>query len=237
MSRMTARETTMPAPADMPCTARKKTSAPMCCDSAQPTEASVKTARPAEHHRAAAEAVGERAVEQIHHREAEQVGRERLLHLDRRGADRPGDAGEGRQVGVDRERPEHAQAGEQDGQGPARAPARACVRRDSCAVQCSRASRDRRARHAKRVKRADRPDSVQAHASCDARARDRHSSGPGIAARLGATYPPARAEPHFQAGAEAPAHAGLFGIAARRDCPFHPTPTPCDAGADSSLLL
>ena len=47
MSRMTARETTIPAPADMPCSARKKTSAPMCCESAQPTEASVKTASPA----------------------------------------------------------------------------------------------------------------------------------------------------------------------------------------------
>jgi len=34
--------------------------------------------------------------------------------------------------------------------------------------------------------------------SCNAR-RDRHSSGPRIAARLGATYPPTRAEPHFHA--------------------------------------
>ena len=65
--------------------------------------------------------------------------------------------------------------------------------------------------------------------------RGRHSSGPGIAARLGATYPPARAGPHFEANAEASARAGLFGIAARRDCPFHPTP-PCGS-ADSSLLL
>ena len=47
MSRITARETTIPAPADIPCTARKKTSAPMCCDSAQPTEASVNTTSPA----------------------------------------------------------------------------------------------------------------------------------------------------------------------------------------------
>ena len=46
MSRITAREITMPAPADMPCTARKNTSAPMCCDSAQPADASVNTTRP-----------------------------------------------------------------------------------------------------------------------------------------------------------------------------------------------
>ena len=126
---MTARETTMPAPADMPCKARKNTSAPMCCDSAQPTEASVNTTRPDEHDRTAAEAVGQRAVEQVHDREAEQVRRQRLLHLDRRRADRLRDAGEGRQVGVDRERPEHAEAGEQDGQGPAAVPRQsgACV--------------------------------------------------------------------------------------------------------------
>jgi hypothetical protein len=46
MSRITARETTMPAPADIPCKARKKTSTPMCWASAQPIEASVNTARP-----------------------------------------------------------------------------------------------------------------------------------------------------------------------------------------------
>ncbi len=46
MSRMTARETTMPAPADMPCSARNRTSAPMFCDRAQPAEASVNTTRP-----------------------------------------------------------------------------------------------------------------------------------------------------------------------------------------------
>ncbi len=68
-------------------------------------------------------------------------------------------------------------------------------------------------------------------------ARGRHSSGPGIAARLGATYPPARAEPHFEANAETLARAGLFGIAARRDCPFHPATSPCGEAVDSSLLL
>ena len=46
MSRMMARDTTMPAPADMPCSARKNTSAPMAVDSAQPTEASVNSAMP-----------------------------------------------------------------------------------------------------------------------------------------------------------------------------------------------
>ena len=38
MSRITARETTMPAPADMPCTARQNTSVPMWLASAQPAE-------------------------------------------------------------------------------------------------------------------------------------------------------------------------------------------------------
>ena len=46
MSRMTARDTTMPAPADRPCSARNSTSAPMLSDSAQPAEARVNTARP-----------------------------------------------------------------------------------------------------------------------------------------------------------------------------------------------
>ena len=74
-----------------------------------------------QHHGAPAQAVGQRAVEQVHQRKAEQVARQRLLQLHRRGADGPGDAGEGRQVGVDGERPDHAQAGEQQGQLPARA--------------------------------------------------------------------------------------------------------------------
>ena len=46
MSRMMARDTTMPAPALMPCSARNNTSWPMVCDSAQPTEASVNTPMP-----------------------------------------------------------------------------------------------------------------------------------------------------------------------------------------------
>ena len=43
----TARETTMPAPVDSPCRARKRTSAPIESDSAQPTEAIVNTPMPA----------------------------------------------------------------------------------------------------------------------------------------------------------------------------------------------
>jgi len=66
--------------------------------------------------------------------------------------------------------------------------------------------------------------------------------GRGSPHRLGATYPPA---PHGTTGSGGracrPPCAGLFGIAARRDCPFHPVgrrsafasrPLP-----DSSLLL
>ena len=72
-----------------------------------------------QHHRTAAETVGQRAVEQVHDREAEQIGRQGLLHLDRGRADRSCDAGERRQIGVDRERAEHAEAGEQQRQCPA----------------------------------------------------------------------------------------------------------------------
>jgi hypothetical protein len=57
--------------------------------------------------------VGQRAVEEVHRREAEQVGRQRLLHLQRRGVERRADRRERRQVGIDRERPEHAEAREQ----------------------------------------------------------------------------------------------------------------------------
>ena len=179
----------------------------MFCDSAQPAEASVNTAMPAEHHRPPAEAVRQRAVEQVHEGEAEQVGRQRLLHLHRRRAQRLGDAGEGRQVGVDRERPQHAE----------QASSTARAQRGACQIVVGVRIHGRR----KSVKRADRPDSVQRR-TLRCRRRGRHSSGPGIAARLGATYPPARAEPHFEAGGRSRARAGLFGIAARRDCPFHP---------------
>lgn len=60
-------------------------------------------------------------MEQVHEGEAEQVGRERLLHLYRRGVQRSGDGRERRYVGVDRKRPQHAQHCQQDSQGPARA--------------------------------------------------------------------------------------------------------------------
>ncbi len=121
MSRMIARETTMPAPADMPCSARKSTSAPIESRQRAADRRDREDDHAAQHQRPAAEAVGQRAVEQVHHREAEQVARQRLLHLHRRRADRRRDARERRQVGVDRERPQHAQAGQQQGQRPARA--------------------------------------------------------------------------------------------------------------------
>jgi hypothetical protein len=92
----------------------------MLCDSAQPAEASVNKRDAPEHHRPAAEAVGQRAVKQVHEGKAEQVGRQRLLHLDRRGAQRLRDAGERRDVGVDGKRPQHAEHGQQGGKCPAR---------------------------------------------------------------------------------------------------------------------
>ena len=48
-------------------------------------------------------------MEQAHEGEAEQIGRQRLLHLHRRGVQRAGNAGKGRQVGVYGKRPQHAQ--------------------------------------------------------------------------------------------------------------------------------
>ena len=59
-------------------------------------------------------------MKQIHHGKAEQVNRERLLHLDRHRTDSVRDAGKRRKVRIDREGPEHAKASEQDGQRPAR---------------------------------------------------------------------------------------------------------------------
>ena len=44
MSRITARDTTRPPPEDIPCSRRKNTSEPTFCDSAQPTDPTMKTA-------------------------------------------------------------------------------------------------------------------------------------------------------------------------------------------------
>jgi len=59
------------------------------------------------------------------------------------------------------------------------------------------------------VKQADRPDSVRRSRPH----RARHSSGPPIAGT---------ARCHLPAGSAGHIIAGLFGVAARRDCPFHP---------------
>jgi hypothetical protein len=94
--------------------------------SAQPIEPSVNAP---EDHRPPAEAVGQCAVKEIHEGEAEQVGRQRLLHLQRRGANRALDAVERRQIGIDRKRAKHAEAGQQQRQRPAgRGPEPGCVR-------------------------------------------------------------------------------------------------------------
>ena len=77
-----------------------------------------KDGQPRQNHRPAAETVGQRAMEQIHEGEAEQIGRQGLLHLDGRGLQRIANGGECRDVGIDGERAQHAQHGQQDGQGP-----------------------------------------------------------------------------------------------------------------------
>jgi len=62
-----------------------------------------------------------------------------------------------------------------------------------------------------KVKQTDRPDSV--HAGAFRRPRvTAIPLGRGSPTRLGATYPPAPRD-HV--------NAGLLGVAARRDCPFH----------------
>ncbi len=104
----------MPAPVDSPCTARKNTSCPMLCERAQPAEAMVNSGNAPQHHRPAAKAVCQGAVKQVHEGEPEKVGRQRLLHLNGRGAQGRGNAGKGWQVGINRKRPQHAQNGEQN---------------------------------------------------------------------------------------------------------------------------
>ena len=70
----------------------------------------------------------------------------------------------------------------------------------------------------KSVKPTDKPDSV--HAGCPA--RDHHYSGPQVTLRLGATYPHTPGARSGRIGQAAALCVCLLGIAARRDCPFHP---------------
>ena len=82
-----------------------------------------------EHHRAPAEAVGQCPMKEVHHRKGQQIGRQGLLHLQRCGPQRLRNAlrtGEGRQIGIDGKRPDHPQAGQQQGQLPARAGPELC---------------------------------------------------------------------------------------------------------------
>ena len=67
-----------------------------------------------QHHGPAAKAVCQGAVKQVHEGEPEKVGRQRLLHLNGRGAQGRGNAGKGWQIGINRKRPQHAQNGEQN---------------------------------------------------------------------------------------------------------------------------
>jgi len=73
---------------------------------------------------------------------------------------------------------------------------------------------------------ADRPDSV--HRLPLENRRDRHSSGPGVARPARCHLPASHACGTTSWGEP---RAGLLGVAARRDCPFHPDST------GSSLLL
>ena len=57
-------------------------------------------------------------MEEVHERKTKEIGRKGLLHLHRGGAQGTGNACEGRYVGVNRERPQHAQYGEEGSEGP-----------------------------------------------------------------------------------------------------------------------
>ncbi len=59
-------------------------------------------------------------MEEIQHRETEQIAGKRLLHVQRRGIERFGNARETGQIGIDGERAHRRQARQEDGQGPAR---------------------------------------------------------------------------------------------------------------------
>ena len=89
-------------------------------------------------HGAAAEAVRERAVEEEHQAEGEEVRREGLLDLQRCCAERGLDAGEGGQVGVDRERAEGRERGEQRGEPGARARRGDAVRHQGAVMAMSK---------------------------------------------------------------------------------------------------
>ena len=67
-------------------------------------------------HRNAAEAIRQRAVDDLSDRVGDHVERERELHRRGRGAEQPPDLGKRRQVHVDRDRPERGQQREQGGQ-------------------------------------------------------------------------------------------------------------------------
>ena len=73
-----------------------------------------------EDHVATTKRVGQRAMPQDHHREREHVRRHRLLYLDRRRIERRRDLRERGQIGVDRERAEHRERRQHDGETRAR---------------------------------------------------------------------------------------------------------------------
>jgi hypothetical protein len=79
---------------------------------AAPAEASVHQQRHQDHG-TAAEGIGQRPVEQHHEGEGEQEHAQGLLHRHRPDPERAADRGDRRQVGIDRQRAHHAEAGQQ----------------------------------------------------------------------------------------------------------------------------
>ena len=67
--------------------------------------------QPGEDHRPPAERIRQDAVEQRHHRKRSEIDRKGLLQFQRPDPEVPGDRRKRRQVGVDRERTDHCQAG------------------------------------------------------------------------------------------------------------------------------
>jgi hypothetical protein len=85
MSRITARETTMPAPVARPLQRPEKDQVRDVGGQRTAHRGQREHRHPGQHHRPASEAVGQRAVKQAHEGEREQIGRQGLLDLQRRG--------------------------------------------------------------------------------------------------------------------------------------------------------
>src|SRR6202011_1616061 len=109
-SRIMARPTTVPTPADMPCTTRNAVSQPTLGESAHPSAANPNASRFGEDYPSAPKSIRQGPMHQAHASKGEQVAGQRELQVSGACLKIALDIGEGRQVGIDRPRPEKAPA-------------------------------------------------------------------------------------------------------------------------------